>query len=157
MMNNHFWVFDENSLRQDLRKLVKAVCEIMVEIVMVDGASFMLYDIRKESLSVIVSMEGDEKLAREKIGIAVKLGDRVAGKVAQEKEPILIMGDVSKDERFSNFKKYQEIYSGISVPVTAGNRLIGVLNAKRTRSAHPLTTDDLKMLEKIAAILGKYF
>ena len=157
MTNNHFWVLEENSLRQDLRKLLKAVCEIIVEIIVVDGTSFMLYDPQKESLSVILSMEGDEKLAKEKIGISVKLGERVAGRVAQEKEPILIIGDASKDSRFSHFSKYQEIYSGISVPVTSGEKLIGVLNAKRTRSSRTLSTDDLKLLEKIAAILGRYF
>lgn len=87
-----------------------------------------------------------------KIGIAIKIGERVAGKCAQSGEPIIIVGDVNKDSRFSGIQKFREIKSGASVPVMKEGKIKGVINVSRTESAAPITKDDVD----VVAVVGKY-
>jgi len=148
--------FDSSRLDLTKQKIAEVIIEVLSEVLKIDGSSIMFADENGEEIVIVVSAEKEEQEAKRKIGLAVKSGERVAGRAFKNNEPILIIGDVSKDERFQELKKYEEIYSGMSVPIRKEGSVIGVLNAKRTKSSEPLSTDDLKFVEKVATVLGKY-
>ena len=150
-----YYEFDSSKIQAENQKMIKALVDLMEEYLKIDGVSIMLEDQNGEEIVIVVSAEKEKSEAERKVGIAVKIGERVAGRAFQNNEPILIVGDVSKDERFSGIKKYEEIYSGMSVPINKEERVIGVINAKRIHSEEPLTTDDMKFVEKVASVLGK--
>ena len=154
---NLSYATDKKHLSSQQQKIVKLLLEVLCEILGTDGASFMLRDEETENLIITVIAERNEDTAKRKLGIKVKIGSRICGRTAENKEPILVVGDISQDQRFNNLKEYEEIYSGMSVPVLKGDKLIGVMNAKRAKSAKPLNTDDIKLAEKIARVLGANF
>jgi GAF domain-containing protein len=136
-------VFDSNSIPEDSQKMAKVLIETLCRVVKVDGVTFMNLDKEKNELAITISCDKDLETAQKKLGISVKVGERVCGKAAEKKEAILVVGDIAKDSRFARLKKYEEIYSGMSVPAIKKNEVIGVLNVKRTKSNTVLTTDDL--------------
>jgi len=134
---------DPNSIPVDSQKMAKVLVETLCRVVKADGASFMKLDKEKNELTITISCNPDLETAQKKLGISVKVGDRVCGKAAENKEAILVVGDIAKNPRFARFKKYEEIYSGMSIPAIKENEVIGVLNMKRTKSRDALNNDDL--------------
>ncbi len=134
---------DPNSIPEDSQKMAKVLIETLCQVIKADGATFMNLDKEKNELVIVASCDRDLEVAQKKLGISVKLGERVCGKAAENKEAILVVGDIAKNPRFARLKKYEEIYSGMSVPAIKENEVIGVLNAKRTKSSEALTNKDL--------------
>ena len=137
--------FDSNSIPEDSQKMAKVLIETLCQVVKADGATFMNLNKEKKELAITISCDRDLETAQKKLGISVKVGERVCGKAAENKEAILVVGDIAKNPRFARLKKYEEIYSGMSVPAIKENEVIGVLNVKRTKSTDALTTDDLNI------------
>ena len=83
-----------------------------------------------------------------------KLGQGVAGWVAEQRQPLLLDGDLTDDERFENLFEIEddEITSSISVPLDLRHELLGVLNVSLTERAsrEALTEYDLRMLTVFA-------
>lgn len=78
-------------------------------------------------------------------GATVKLGDRVAGRVALSKEPVIIVGSLDADPRFKEVSaNKRSIKSSIVYPLVLGDKVLGVLNANRVERVDPFTTADLR-------------
>ncbi len=87
-------------------------------------------------------------------GKRIKIGERVAGKVAQTGEPIIINGRLSENPDFLSVPEYQEIRSSICFPLRARNHTEGILNLKRiTRNEH-FSRQDLMLASLFAMPLG---
>ncbi len=90
----------------------------------------------------------NDKIIRE---TKLKLGERISGWVAQNKEAILIE-DIEKAPLFA--KENQERYytrSLISAPLIFEGKVIGVINVNNKKSREAYTKDDLNFLEGIAS------
>lgn len=146
-------VVDKN-LPSATQLLFKMVCALVDDLVLSDGSSIMLLD-TPETLTIRAASGDVSEPLENKIGITLKVGERVAGRCAQEKESILVTGDISKDKRFGNLTRYQNINSGLSVPILKDGKVLGVINAKRTKNPEPLTKKDLETVEIVAANLAK--
>ena len=87
-----------------------------------NGASIMLVDGAELHLRASVG------LPQTMLGHRQRVGEGIAGYVAQSGEPVELSGAV-RDERFSGTDP--EAGSALSIPLRVGDRVIGVLNVKR--------------------------
>lgn len=79
------------------------------------------------------------------------LGKGIAGRVALRNEPITV-GDVRKDPRFVNKRIAKEdgLVSLLSVPMSVGGQVIGVINCYTPRK-HNFSTKEMHMLITVAS------
>jgi putative nucleotidyltransferase with HDIG domain len=76
-------------------------------------------------------------------GIRLALGEGVAGKVAQTREPLTVDDYAHWDGRVPEVDR-REIQAALGVPLKRGNELMGVLTIDR-RVAHPFDEDDVRL------------
>ncbi|MDI6640952.1 MAG: GAF domain-containing protein [Elusimicrobiota bacterium] len=124
-----------------------------VKILAADGGSIMILQSGTNDLLIKDAVGSN----REKvIGKMMKVGERVAGRAAEQKKPILVIGDVSKDDRFKNLEKYETINSGMAVPIIYKSKLVGILNLKRTERLEAFTEADVKLVYLIGLIVAPF-
>jgi len=118
-----------------------------------DGGSIMLLDKTGKNLIVSVAAGANKHDA---IGKGVLVGERVSGKAAKKREAVLVQGkvDINKDERFKQMKEYEKINSGMSVPMIKGDKLLGVMNLKRTEKETALGQEDVEKVKIFARELA---
>lgn len=120
-------------------ELIDYILAVAMREIEADGGSLMLLDPRKRELHLeaIQGLPDDVKS-----GFRLKLGEGIAGLVAEEQEPwILVDSSLYSDElrnrygrytlKFFPFDKYQErgdVKSAVSVPLIAKHGILGVLN-----------------------------
>jgi diguanylate cyclase (GGDEF)-like protein len=87
----------------------------------------------------------------EKANVRFKIGEGVAGWVAQHKEPVLIE-NVEADERFVKYPGQMcPMVSMICVPLEMRRRLIGVMSLTTSESDHIFGEEELELVVLIAA------
>ena len=132
-----------------LQDLLDFIIKLACETLFADGGSIMLLDEKTKGELVVkasVGHRGDLVLEKK-----IKLGERVAGYVAQENQPILIDGEIADDIRFSNLEGFDGIKSGMSVPLTRKNKVIGVINLNRVSEEKKFGKRDLNLLSIFAS------
>lgn len=132
--------------------------EFISELLDLNICSIMLRDDITAELT-IKSAKGlsDEVVKRTRI----KLGDQVAGWVANEGKPVLLE-DIESDRRFKRRSISQyNTKSLLSVPLKIDDRVIGVLNLNNKKTAEPFTKKDLNIAlilsERISYFLEKLY
>jgi len=111
-----------------------------------DGGSLMTFDEKTDELVVKVASGSQKEIA---IGKRLKLGERFAGHAAQMKRA-LFMHDVEDEPWFKSIKKFEEIKSGMSIPLLVKDKLVGVLNLKRTQREEKFAKDDMGLVSILA-------
>ncbi len=131
------------------------VLEFVSEMLGANTSSLMLCD-RLSGDLVIRSARGlNEEVIR---GTRLRLGDRLAGWVAAEGQPLLVE-DIEGDPRFgrTNVSSQYSSNSLLSVPLKSQGRVIGVLNLTDKNTSEPFTEKDLRvaqvMVERIATFI----
>lgn len=130
-------VFSSIKLETLLPIIVKRVQQTMKA----DDVSIMLQD--REKLHV-AARRGVISQKRKNARLA--LGERVAGKVAQWKKPIVIEGPLEKDARFSGIPSLRDIQISIVQPLVVEGELVGILNVNRTSSNRRFSPADMRNL-----------
>src|SRR5581483_8030563 len=83
-----------------------------------------------------------------------KIGEGIAGRVAQTDQPMLILAS-SSDPRLTGVTLRPEIGSSMLVPMkNQEGRVLGVLSIRRRRPAPDFTDDDLKLFSVFATQAG---
>ncbi len=124
-----------------LEEMLAIVARLASQLLKADDASIMTMS--PEGKLVVVAAVGMEKDdARKRARVA--LGERVAGKVALYKEPVIISGPLQDDPRFSDVESLREVRSSIVFPLSLKGEVLGVLNANRTANAEPFNSSDLR-------------
>lgn len=137
----------EASSKEILQNLFKRTIEAVSDTLQVETASLMVVE---GDVLRLVEAKG---LPKKVVGKAtVALGKGISGHVAQTGQPLLI-NDISKDERFrpSSFKDQYSTQSALCVPLTRGDRVLGVLNANNKVSGEAFTTSDRDLLYTMAS------
>jgi signal transduction histidine kinase len=123
----------------DIGKVLDIILSSALELLGADGGSIMLLDTPDELRAVCVRGHTQAEDAR------VRLGEGIAGFVAQEREPLLISGAASK-ERFRNLvQQNPPVQSALSVPLVNRDEVLGVLNV-HADSDREFTEYDLRAL-----------
>ncbi|MEW6214148.1 MAG: GAF domain-containing protein [Nitrospirota bacterium] len=144
----------ENKLNQALDTLLSFVSNLME----VNIASIMLFDESKGELRIKSAQGLDEDVVR---NTRLKLGERIAGWVAQEGKPLLLE-DVEKDFRVkvSRLPQYRT-KSLLSVPIKINDRIMGVLNLNNKKDGSIFDIDDFHLAsifsERIGLIIKRFY
>src|SRR5438552_6483753 len=96
-------------------------------------ASVMVYDAERGVLETRASYGLESELAR---FAKRKIGEGIAGWVAEHKQAILLGPDDS-GPLGQHFKTNRNITSALSLPIRVGDRLVGVLNVNRINHPEP--------------------
>jgi transcriptional regulator with GAF, ATPase, and Fis domain len=113
-----------------------AVLRAALELVGGDRGSLMLVDTERDTLTFASAVGLDDKILE---GPGLRIGDRVAGWVAKQGEPVLLTGDLGENSPFDVTERQDgEMNVAMSVPLRLGDQIIGVLNVGSSVQADKL-------------------
>lgn len=136
------------SSKLDLPELLQTVLQLAARVVNAESASLLMVDERRNELYFDVALGLGEPASK----IRLRLGEGIAGAVAQTLKPAII-NDVTKDPRWS---RQMDVASGfttksiLAVPLTIKGKLIGVVEAINKRGGD-FGDDDLRTFESFAS------
>ncbi len=133
----------ETLLTRVLAKGMQLVKSDAGSLLLLDDASNYLFVVRSQYLS-------KEIMTRTK----VHMGEGIVGWVAQNGEPLLLVGPLESTQYPKSFPKPQAIGSSICVPICTPEKLIGVLTISRPVDTPHLTQDDLRLVAALGAHAG---
>jgi signal transduction histidine kinase len=131
-------------------ELYGRVVRSAVQVLRADDASLMLLDENGSLFIAISTSLQQEVLAATHLAI----GERIAGRVAQQPDPLVINGDVAADERFRGVTSLRRINASIVCPLTMRGRLLGVLNVNRVVVPEKFTERDRKNAMILASLVA---
>ncbi|OGS21349.1 MAG: hypothetical protein A2252_08905 [Elusimicrobia bacterium RIFOXYA2_FULL_39_19] len=134
----------------DIDTLLKRIGEAAEQLTEAEASSIMLVDDDKENLFFKVATGEKSNILKK---LRVKIGQGIAGTVAQTKES-LVVDDVSKDSRFSgSFDKSSGFVtkSILAVPILLGNEIVGVAEVLNKKNGQSFTEDDKIILQSLAS------
>ncbi|MBF0407900.1 MAG: GAF domain-containing protein [Candidatus Riflebacteria bacterium] len=117
------------------------------------GISLMKYDSDMEELVMTANFGLPEEIKT----LKVPIGRGITGWVAQQKRSLLIADIVQEPAIIRNSILDQFSRSTLSVPLMAGDRLIGVLSAYQKQENSPFLEEDEPLLTNIGRNLTAYF
>ena len=139
------------SRHTELQPMLQEALRRYLDILQCDAGSIYLWDENTETL-ILEAAHGAE--ARERVGLRQKLGEGLAGWVAEVGEPILVtdsrkvhklQGRVSN--RYSNF-------SCIAAPIMHGGQLFGVVCLTMPKDNQPFDPEDLRLVQALSQKLA---
>lgn len=130
-----------------LEELLRLVVQVTAEIMNSKISSLMLLDPDKKELVVKATQSISEAYNKKP---NIRLGQGIAGMVAQDNKPICIL-DVKSDVRYLNqdVAKKEGLCSLACVPLAVKGRVIGVLNCY-TSKKHKFSKHELDLLTALA-------
>lgn len=130
---------------RDVHDTLSLILDKAIHVFQAQNGSIMLVD--KASDTGQMSIKIAKGLSKEIIAnTVVNAGDgTIAGWVAKEKKPILLIGKV-EDSRFKSVRDKIDIKDAMSAPLLAKNRLIGVFNISNKNGEGHFTQTDLNLL-----------
>jgi two-component system NtrC family sensor kinase len=129
------------------QRLPEVIVEVAMRVMAADDVSLMVPD--NEQRLYILHSHGLTPEVQAEVKIA--LGERVAGRVARSREPVLLSGALSQDPSFSDVPSFGRVRSSIVYPLLSGERLLGVLNMSRVGSGRPFRKPDLEHASVLAS------
>ncbi|NIM02956.1 GAF domain-containing protein [bacterium] len=130
-----------------LDNILKLIVTVTAEVMGSKICSLMLLDEDRKKLVVRATQSVSEEYNRKP---NVKLGEGIAGRVAQENRPISVL-DVRKDSRYVNVRiaRKENLCSLLSVPLSVRGKVIGVINCY-TSSPHRFSKSEMDVLSAVA-------
>ncbi len=130
-----------------LEELLRLVVNVTAEIMNSKICSLMLLNLDRKELIIRATQSVSEAYNKKP---NVKLGEGIAGTVAQENKPICVL-DVKEDSRYVNrdIAKKEGLCSLASVPLAVKGKVIGVLNCY-TSKKHKFSKQELGLLIVLA-------
>jgi signal transduction histidine kinase/HD-GYP domain-containing protein (c-di-GMP phosphodiesterase class II) len=138
--------------RPELLSLLQNCVEMVAEVMEARIVSLMFCNEAGTELLIQASHGLDaDMVARTR----VKMGDSIAGWVAQTSENLCVT-DIENDRRFRKMNHPQyETKSLLCVPLKIGGETVGVVNVNNKTTGVPFDTDDLNLLVAIGRRIGQ--
>lgn len=131
----------------NVQHLLDVVAEIAIHVTKTDTCYIYLLDDADEEL-VLSSVKGDPTP-----GIVgkwrLKVGEGITGWVAKNRQHVAIDKEAFRDHRYKAFEREDHFQSMLSVPLTAEDQVVGVINI-RTNPPHAYTDGQRRLMERIA-------
>jgi len=131
----------------ELDQLLSNVAEIIQRVLPYDVFAILLYNERRRDLRIRYAVGHREEIVR---NLSIALGEGITGTAAARREPILV-GDVRNDPRYLN--SVDAVRTELAVPMTARNRVVGVIDLQSTR-VNAYSEYDRALLRLLAARVG---
>ncbi len=126
------------------------VLQSAIQVLRADDASLMLVDGNGKLRVALSTSLGREVLERTHLA----MGERIAGRVALQSEPVVINADVQADARFAGVASWRPIRASIVCPLTMRDDLLGVLNVNRVNLAERYTEHDRRNAMILASLVA---
>lgn len=138
--------------KTELHEMLKLIVRMIAELLSARIVSLMLLDQTRSELFIKVSYGLDEKIVEQ---TRVKLGEGIAGTVAESGMPLLI-DNIEQNEvyRTQNNPQYDTM-SLLSVPVSLGDMIVGVINVNNKTSGEPFNQDDMNLIVSFAERISR--
>jgi sigma-B regulation protein RsbU (phosphoserine phosphatase) len=128
----------------DLDSLLEAVAAMIGRAIPTDIFAILLYSERTKTLRIRYAKGHREEVVR---NLELRLGEGIVGQAALTRQAVRV-DDVRKDPRYLN--SLDPVRSELAVPMTVGNRLVGVIDIEST-TAGTFTPEDQALLTLIAS------
>lgn len=123
----------------EMDELLKIIVDLAIKVLRADDSSIMLFD-ENGKLYIAFSHGLDEEYKK---NTRLALGERIAGWVAQNKQPIILINGLTNDERFTGLEARKDIKSAVVNPLIKNNKVLGILTANRIKIEENFTKIDL--------------
>jgi signal transduction histidine kinase len=138
----------EVGARLDLDVVLPTLVEHVRSALRADQASLMLINDETQELCCRAVAGLDRDFVR---GARVKVGEGIAGWVAEHNEPRILNEDQVPADFGARVKRGRNIVTALCVPLALRDRVIGVLNINRLESGPSFTEDDARLVTVFAA------
>lgn len=130
-----------------LEDILKLIVTVTAEIMDSKISSLMLLDTRTGELVLKATQSMSEAYNKKP---NLKLGEGIAGRVAQENKPISVF-DLAREPEYKSkaIASKENLKSLLSVPLSVKGRVIGVLNSY-TSYPHRFTRNEIEVLKTVA-------
>jgi len=136
----------------DLDTILENVMTISKKVMNADASSLMRVDEKTNELIYQVAQSSvGEKLKKE---VRLKMGQGIAGTVAEEGKPLLLEDAYSHPKFFrgNDEKTGYRTKSMITVPLKVGNRITGVAQVINRLDGKPFDADDMELFQSLASM-----
>lgn len=130
-----------------IEDILKLIVTVTAQVMGSKICSLMLLDERKQELMIRTTQSISEAYNKKP---NIKLGEGIAGRVAKEGKPIVVL-DVREDVRYLNqaVAKKEGLCSLLSVPMKVKGRVVGVLNSYISKP-HEFSKEEIDILTAVA-------
>jgi PAS domain S-box-containing protein len=129
----------------DLKALLQAIIERAVGLLEATGGELALYDQVSQEMRIVVC----HNMGRDYVGTRMALGEGVMGRVAQTGEPLIVQ-DYQTWEGCSPQYDGSYLHGGVTVPLEAGDRLIGALGVTDADPKRQFGSAEVRLLNLFA-------
>jgi signal transduction histidine kinase len=151
-----FQVSTTLNLQLKLEVILEIIVRRVVSAMRAQQASIMLYNPESGDLETRASYGLESEFARH---ARKRLGEGIAGWVAERGEALLLNGDATGNALARHFKSDRNITSALSMPLRVGERCVGVLNVNRINHSEPFQDHHREILhmfaEHVAAVIER--
>jgi signal transduction histidine kinase len=146
-----FQVSTTLNLQLQLNVILEIIVRRVVATLRAQQASIMIYNPEEGVLETRASYGLESEFAR---NARARLGEGIAGWVAERKEAVLLNDSSSNPQLGRHFKADRNITSSLSLPLRLGDRVVGVLNVNRINNSERFTEHHREMLRMFAEHVG---
>ncbi len=133
--------------RIEISELLRLITHRAAHLMDAQACSLMLLDDSTDSIRV----EAHHGLPIDALAQEQKIGEGIAGRVAQTGQPMLIVGDLHRDSRLTGVNLNPLIGSSMLVPMKSQDgRVLGVLSIRRKIPSPDFNNNDLKLFSVFA-------
>jgi HD-GYP domain-containing protein (c-di-GMP phosphodiesterase class II) len=138
--------------REQLHDMLELIVRMIAELLSAKIVSLMLLDKTRSELFIKISYGLDEWIVE---NTRVKVGEGIAGKVAESGDPLFI-SNIEKNDVFScpNNPQYETV-SLLSVPLVVSGVVVGVMNVNNKTDGQPFGQDDFNLLISFAERISR--
>jgi transcriptional regulator with GAF, ATPase, and Fis domain len=142
--------------RTDLDELIPFVAERLRQTLPANGVSFLLLDEPRNELRFAYVAEVDAETAQRLIGMRMPADHGVAGAVLRTRTPELIVNAQDDHRHYPEVDRKTGMSTGpiLAVPLFAGARPLGVIEAVRRIGEPSFTAAEMAMLEKLGRTIA---
>lgn len=133
----------------NLKSVLDIVLESSIKTLRTEAGSILLKEEGTDFLTFYASSGGASKQLE---GLKLKLGQGIAGWVAEKGEPLLVQ-DVKADPRFTpdiDQQTHFETRSALCVPLKIKDKIVGSIEVLNRQPGDPFTEEELKILSILA-------
>lgn len=146
-----FQVSTTLNLQLRLGVILEIIVRRVVSTLRAQQASIMIYNPEDGVLETRASYGLESEFARH---ARTRLGEGIAGWVAERQEAILLAGNAPESEFGQHYKANRNITSALSLPLRVGDRCVGVLNVNRINHPEAFKDHHRDMLRMFAEHVG---
>jgi K+-sensing histidine kinase KdpD len=136
----------------EVHEMLTLIVRMIAELLSAKIVSLMLVDQTRSELFIKVSYGLDKKIVEH---TRVKIGEGIAGTVAETGMPLLIDNIERNDVYTSQNNPQYETMSLLSAPVTLDGVIVGVINVNNKTSGEPFNQDDMNLIVSFAERISK--